>query len=440
MKAKDVFEQEFAFERLMAIFEDRISETSTVGKDGVHPSVFAESLDSEIGRIAEKVRNDTYHFTAFKQKLILKGPRKPPREISIATVRDRLTLRALTNALMSIFGDARVPPAHYIVEEISDFIRPLNDDYSFIQIDIKDFYPSVVHDELMYRLRTRIRYKPFLNLILKAVQTPTGDVDQGDRNPIGIPQGLSVSNILSSIYMIRFDAAAQSRFTYFRYVDDIIIVCRALEAKRNFRLISRRLERIGLHCHQLTDNSKTKIVPLSKGVDYLGYHLTPSLISVRKSSYRRMIENIMNVITSAKYNANQAKILMRLNLKITGCIFNGKRMGWMFFFSMTEDIKQLQRLDVFVSRAWRRLGMEQYGHPKRFVKAYHEIKFNFTDSRYIPHFDDYTMDQKMELISVMLVRDLAEIATWAPDRINRQFLRLIRKEVAELEKDITPLS
>lgn len=440
MKAKDVFEQEFAVERLEAIFEDHISQTSTVGKDGVHPSAFAQLLGVEIDRIIEKVRNGTYHFTAFKQKLILKGPHKPPREISMATVRDRLTLRALTNVLMSVFGDARLPAAHYIVEEISNFIRPLNDDYAFIQIDIKDFYPSVVHDELMQRLRTRVRYKPFLDLVLKAVQTPTGDLIQSEHNPVGIPQGLSISNILSSIYMMRFDAAAQSKFTYFRYVDDIIIVCRASEAKRNFRLTRRELERIGLRCHRLEDNSKTKIVPLSKGVDYLGYHLTPSLISVRKSSYRRMIENIMTVVTSAKYNANHAKILMRLNLKITGCIFNDKRMGWMFFFSMTEDIKQLQRLDNFVSKSWRRLGMEQYGRPKRFVKAYHEIKFNLVGSRYIPRFDEYTMDQKIELIAVMLVKDAAEVAAWTQDRINKQFLRLIKREVAELEKDITPVS
>ncbi|MGZ2382526.1 reverse transcriptase domain-containing protein [Rhizobium brockwellii] len=440
MKPKDFFDREFTAARLAEIFTNRVSHTSTIGKDGIHPAAFAEVLEMETNRIAQRVKSNSYVFTTFKQKLILKGAKKHPREISIATVRDRVTLRALTNVLMTVFSDARLPAAHYVIEEVVDFIRPLSDEYAFIQIDIRDFYPSVLHPELLRRLRTRVRHKPFLDLAMNAVRTPTSEGNQSEPSLIGIPQGLSVSNVLSSIYMMKFDDVARARFTYFRYIDDILVICRASDANRNFEIIRRRLERIGLKCHNLEANSKTKIASLSQGVDYLGYHLTPSLIAVRKSSYRRMIKNIMTVMTGARYNANHHKILLRLNLKITGCIFNGKRMGWMFFFSLTEDLNQLKRLDNFVTRAWRRLGMEQYGKPKRFVKAYHEIKFNLAASRYVPRFDDYTMDQKIELISIMLVRDVSEVQTWTVDRINRQFLRLIRKEVAELEKDITPVS
>ena len=148
----------------------------------------------------------------------------------------------------------------------------------------------------------------------------------------------------------------------------------------------------------------------------------------------------MTVMTGVKYNANPAKILTRLNLKITGCIFDGRRMGWMFFFSMTDDLKQLQRLDSFIARKWRQLGMEQVGSPKRFVKAYHEINFNLASSRYIPRFDEYSTDQKIDLIATMMVTDRSVLENWTMEQINRKFFQLIRKEIAELEKDITPLS
>ena len=84
--------------------------------------------------------------------------------------------------------------------------------------------------------------------------------------------------------------------------------------------------------------------------------------------------------------------------------------------------------------------MERYGTPKRFVKAYHEIKFNLASTRYIPRYDDYSEDQKIDLIATMTSVDRSIVAGWAMERINRRFLQLIRKEVAELERDITPLS
>src|SRR5690606_16842067 len=124
--------------------------------------------------------------------------------------------------------------------------------------------------------------------------------------------------------------------------------------------------------------------PVSHGIDYLGYSLRPGSVSVRMSSYRRMMENIMAVITSAKDTTNSKKILTRLNIKITGCIFNEKRMGWMFFFSMTTDIKQLKRLDEFVSPKGKSAGMEKFGRPKGFVEAYYGIRYNLMATKYVP--------------------------------------------------------
>jgi len=436
----DIFTAEFAPNRLAEIFNERVLHSHTIGKDGVHPAQFEQNLNAEVQRIFERVHAGSYSFTTFKQKLVLKGSSKPPRQISVATVRDRVALRALTNVLMSVFPDARVPPAHHIVEEVAALIRPLGDDYSFIQIDIKDFYPSVQHDELLRRLRTRVRYKPLLKLVLQAVSTPTSAIKETRPSTIGIPQGLSISNVLSSIYMLKFDEFARSRFSYFRYVDDILVICPTAQAMRNYRLISGRLAKIGLECHRLEDKTKTKIVPLSQGVDYLGFHLAPRVTSVRESSFRRIIDKVMTVMTGVKYSASHAKTLTRLNLKITGCVFDGRRMGWMFFFSMTEDLKQLQRLDSFIAKTWRGLGMEQFGTPKRFVKTYHEINFNLASTRYIPRFDEYSTDQKIDLISTMMVTERVIVANWPIERINRKFFQLIRKEVAELEKDITPVS
>lgn len=122
--ARDAFKAEFKPERLAEIFNERILQSHTVGKDGIHPSAFSQNLAAELQRISDKATSGRYAFTTYKQRLVLKGPEKPPRTISVATVRDRVALRALTNVLMSIFPDARVAPAHYIVSEVAALIAP----------------------------------------------------------------------------------------------------------------------------------------------------------------------------------------------------------------------------------------------------------------------------------------------------------------------------
>jgi RNA-directed DNA polymerase len=107
---------------------------------------------------------------------------------------------------------------------------------------------------------------------------------------------------------------------------------------------------------------------------------------------------------------------------------------------MTTDIKQLRRLDEFVKREWRRAGMEKFGKPKTFVKSYHEIRYRLDRTKYIPHFDDYSNEQKATLIADMRSLDVRDVSKWSQDRINITFARIIRKEVSELEKDITPFS
>ncbi|KFB09472.1 reverse transcriptase domain-containing protein [Nitratireductor basaltis] len=439
MTARQHFDRQFTFDNLREIFEERIAHTATTGKDGVSPDAFQRMIDSELSLTLAKVRNGTYRFTTYRQKLVLKGVGKAPREISIATVRDRIVLRAINDVLIESFSDKRQAAPHHYIYEISDLIRPLGDDYSFVQIDVQDFYPSIIHQLLMQRVRSRVRTRDLLTLIETAIQTPTGAPSpQGAVR--GVPQGLSISNILSAIYMIRFDEMMQSRYSYFRYVDDIIVVCKTDSAEKTFAFIAKQLNKIGLQCHPPTEGSKSKIVPLNTGVNYLGYYVKPDIISVRTSSYRRMMDTIMGVLTAAKHTTNNKKILRRLNIKITGCIFDQKRRGWMFFFSMTTDIKQLRRLDKFVERAWQRAGMQQFGRPKTFVKTYYEIRYHLDETKYIPRFDEYTKAQKASLIADMMGREAAEVMTWPQDRMDRAFAKIVRKEVAQLENDITPFS
>ena len=441
MTPAEIFKVLYSTGSLKEIFLEKIKDSAAVGRDGVRAGRFIENLDGEIETIQRKVKSSSYQFTGYKQKLILKGARKEPREISIPTIRDRLVLRALCNLLTATFEDACLPPPHVYIKNIKEKLKEVDEGYSFLRMDIRDYYPSIDHGFLIKRVRSRIRKKEILSLIEAAIKTPTAKKNYiENQNTIGLPQGLSISNILSSLYLHKFDKTHQRSpdYFFFRFVDDILIIaphkkCVALDKK-----IRSQLKKIGLNCHPLLEGSEKAVIKtVTTGVDYLGYTVSMSSVSVRQSSYKKMFLNIARVFTDYKYSKNLERFLWRLNLKITGCIFEKKRLGWMHFFSQTEDKAQLKELDIFVQKMLQKYNASDHGkRVKRFIKSFHEIRFNSEQTKYIPNFDNYTPALMVDLICLITNKERAIVELWDIEYLKEEFLRITAREVSRLEKDI----
>ncbi len=399
--------------------------------------VFEQRLSQNISVIERKISNGTYRFTAFKERLILKGAGKAPRQISIPTVRDRLVLRALCQIIHQSVPDSTGYAPHALVDEVAEQLRAQTNERSFIRIDVKDFFPSIRHDLLAVELERHGVDELTRNLCLGAVSTPIG-ADES-RPTLGVPQGLSISGALACTFMLRFDQRQRQRFdNYFRYVDDILIITRSDQAPETLASLRNALRRIGLKIHPINTAGKTEIRGTEEGIDYLGYHITRDLISVRASSFKRMFHNALKVITDYRYRRNTERLIFRLNLKISGCLVDGKRRGWMMFFSRTENINQLSHLDAFVRRQLRRVNFpeEEFGQIKTFVKSFHEICFNLAQTSYIPNFDDYDLAQKTEVVAVLSGRPIEEVSAFDAETIELQFSRLVGQEILDLEHDV----
>jgi RNA-directed DNA polymerase len=89
------FKKVFSVKGLQNLYENKISNSKAVGRDGVTHEIFKSKLANEIEIIIKKVGDCNYKYTIYKQKLISKGPRRYPRTISIATIRDRLGSRLI---------------------------------------------------------------------------------------------------------------------------------------------------------------------------------------------------------------------------------------------------------------------------------------------------------------------------------------------------------
>lgn len=431
--AASLFKAYFRDSALKDLFRTRVSLKRSVGADGVRIDRFESTLDQEVEIITRKVASESYQFTSYRQVLVLKGAGRPPRVISVPTIRDRLVLRATCDVLARVFEDCHIEKPHYYVRSLKEYSGESPSDLSFVRVDVKDFYPSIKRDILMRFLRRRIRTRPLLKLIEGALLTPTGGEEAR-----GVPQGLSISNILSSIYMKDFDDKTRERWTYWRYVDDIVMVCPPEQARSAFDYVEKELGVLGLSVHTLGSAGKSVITPAEEGVEYLGYNIRPGMASVQKKAIAKLISSIISIFTDYRYHKNLQRLLWRLNLRITGCRFEGTNYGWMFYFIQTDDIKQLFRLDCFISNQLEKVGLEHL-RPRimRFVKVYYEIRYGFINMKLVPDFDKFGLNEKRNYLVAVAGLSISRV----PDsNIERIFFKTISRAVNDLERDLIPAS
>lgn len=236
MNAARRFKYHFTPKRLKELYNNKIIYRATVGMDRIIPTAFEKELDANIDIISRKVFSGAYTFTRYREILISKGRDKCPRVISIPTIRDKLALAAFHSVLRDTYNDIiEEPLLHTIIADIAAALSSGKYN-SYVKVDITRFYSSINHDILLSKVKKKIHKKEILQFLKNAISTatvPEGVKLQKDlQNKKGVPEGLSISNILADIYLSELKACLQARYTidYFRYVDDILILCDASDA------------------------------------------------------------------------------------------------------------------------------------------------------------------------------------------------------------------
>ncbi|WP_158161207.1 reverse transcriptase domain-containing protein [Grimontia hollisae] len=438
MRVQDQFNKEFQKENLKEIFSKHIVYSGATGIDNINQYTFRNQLDTQIEIISRKMIEGSYTFSKYKLKLITKGRNKSPREISIPTVRDRVALRALCNFLQNRFAESvKFILPQDLIKDVK--IHALSGEFdSYIKLDISNFYPSIRHKTLRSQLRKRIRQDHILNIVFSAVTAPTVVTSKKDDKPseIGVPQGLAISNILAAIYLQNIDKFLSElpNVKCYRYVDDVLILCSSDQAHELAQTVIRKFRNIGLKVHcPLEMPEKSKIDSLVNGFNYLGYQFTNKNISARVGSIEKLKASLAGIFTSYKHSKNKSlKILeWRLNLRITGCIFEKKCKGWQFFFAEINDEELLHKLDHYVLRLCKRFKVEI--KPKKFVRTFKEISYNKYNTTYVPNFDQYELPDMKEVLVQYFNFDLTKVTD---EEIRYHFHKKIGSQVKELEVDV----
>ncbi|MDY1046967.1 reverse transcriptase domain-containing protein [Pseudomonas coleopterorum] len=454
MSAARSFKKVFTRKRLQEIYTDRIKSSGAIGLDRMRPANLDKNLSAELDRIVQKVHRGEYRFTAYKEKLILKGASSPPRQISIPTARDRIVLRALCNCLSDVFPTAKLTLPQSVIDSLKTALDSgLYAEYA--KIDLQKFYPSIPHELVAAATRKKIQKAEFRKLITDALTTPTVPESKGskgaDRPTVGVPQGLAISNVLAEIALQGIDTLFDSRvgIWYKRYVDDILILGAPGVARSTANELISELKTMGLNPHDFEIGSKSKVESLTDPFSFLGYQIEDGQVLIRHESILRFESSIAKIFTAyrhklvtARHPADKERALAycqwKLNLRITGCIFKGKRLGWAAYFCQITTTSQLRAINHTVRKLTNRFCPSGEIHPKSLIKTFYELQRGMkANNGYIPNLDALKVSQKREMLAMWL-GDVA--LTLSDAEVERRFEIKASKAVRELEEDIAQTS
>lgn len=442
MSAARYFYKAYSPQKLNQIYKEKIQYQASAGMDNITPKVFEAHLTSNIQIISKKVLAGSYSFTRYREILISKGRGKEPRVISIPTIRDKLALAAYHSFLQLVFADTiEEPLLHTIIGSISQSV--LSGRYNgYVKIDITKFYSSINHGILLKKIKRKIRKKEALDFLIRAISTQTIPRNVCTPEKIsptkGVPEGLSISNILADIYLSDLKELICNKFDveFFRYVDDILILCQAKQAAE----IKEYAVNILVRNFALEANpQKTVCGKLCEGVPFLGYVFYDNKISVRPAAKQKIESSLEDLFRKRKNQiVSQSLFIWRLNLRISGCILEKKKYGWLFYYSQMSDLKILFQLDWLIQHFFKRFKIDQPASIKSFVRTYHEITKNVSHSTYLINTDLYSCEEKRKILSGIYCQK--NVDTMDSDMIENLFKESMFKEIQRLEHDIQNFS
>ncbi|MGW5434932.1 group II intron reverse transcriptase/maturase [Streptomyces sp. NPDC004059] len=364
----------------------------TPGVDGITVT----HLEEEIGvpgfldELRRQLKSEEFRPLPVRERKIPKpGGSGKLRRLGIPTVADRIVQAALKLVLEPIF-EADFQPvsygfrperrAHDAIAEIHMF--GTQGYHWVLDADIEACFDRIDHVALMDRVRARVKDKRVLRLVkafLKAgVLTEHGSLEDSDT---GTPQGGILSPLLANIALSALDEhlhgpwlpGGELSTTYkrhrrarqglpnwrlVRYADDFVVLVRGGEQDVEVlqEEIARVLAPMGLNLNPV----KTRVVHMSEGFDFLGFHIqwrrkrgsnkwyVYTFIADRPI---RSVKDKIRALTPRTSQANLGAVLIRINQILR---------GWTNYFRHAVAQRAFTALREFAW--WRVVRWEQTRH------------------------------------------------------------------------------
>lgn len=242
---------------------------------------------------------------------ILRDPKT--RKISKSEFRDRVVHHAICNILEPIFdktfifdscANRKSKGTLFALRRFDKFIRIVSKNGRIkgkfnknqvkgycIKADIKHYFPTMNHEILLQIISKKIKEESTIMLIKKIVTNPCLQRDRGI--PKGMPLGNLTSQFFANLYLNELDYFVKHHLKakyYIRYVDDFVLLHSSkLQLEKWKNEINNFLEgNLKLELHP----DKSKIISLSRGIDFVGFRNLFLFKLLRKRNIRKMLRKI----------------------------------------------------------------------------------------------------------------------------------------------------
>jgi len=264
---------------------------------------FEANLHNNILNLHEELKNKTYQPESLKT-FILRDPKT--RKISKSSFPDRIVHHAIVNILDPIFdkrfiydscANRKGKGSLFALRRFDEFKRKVSGngkvisdkfDNNFVKgyclkADIKHYFNTVNHDVLLEIIKDKIKDEDLIWLIRQILNNFI------NRNGKGMPLGNLTSQFFANVYLNELDYFVKHQLKakyYIRYVDDFVIL---YSSKAQLEEWKKRIdeflrEKLKLELHP----DKSKIIPLSKGIDFVGFRNFYHFRLLRKRNIRNL--------------------------------------------------------------------------------------------------------------------------------------------------------
>jgi len=265
---------------------------------------FEKDLNKNLMDLHNELKNQTYKPKPL-ETFILRDPKT--RTISKSDFRDRIIHHAIVNILEPIFekifiydscANRKGKGNLFALKRFNIFKRKVSENGKIIlnkfndnnyvygyclKCDIKHYFQEVNHEILIKIIKKKIADEKVIWLIERILN------NYSNKRGSGMPLGNLTSQFFANIYLNELDYFIKHKLKakyYLRYVDDFVILHEFKEQLEKWKeQIQTFLEenlKIELH------KDKSKIIPLSRGIDFVGFRNFYYFRLLRKRNIRKI--------------------------------------------------------------------------------------------------------------------------------------------------------
>ena len=276
--------------------------------------IFEQNRTKNLLEIQKSLKDGTYEFSDYTTFTVYE-PKE--RVIDAPCLKDKIVQLAINNIIKEIINPKFIYDSyacidnkgtHKAVYRIQHFMRKAHwrygEDTTIIKMDIKKFFYSIDREITKKEFSKKLDCERTLELIYKIV-------DSADKiSEKGIPLGNTLSQIGANLTLNPLDQFAKRKLSlkyYVRYADDIFIVVESkIKAKETLKVLNDFIEN---ELNLKLNKNKTKIFPISQGVNGLGYkiHITHMLLrNESKKKVKRKLKAMPGLILKSDMKIEKA--------------------------------------------------------------------------------------------------------------------------------------